>query len=72
MERVRISSTFSVLRPFYFERFTWARFLRYFVKSGFGQILLVQKYMSKYSFGRNKVSGEVKFGQKIEVKFKSK
>ena len=67
--RVRISSTFSVLRPFsylrpvlyfdrststfllrpiYFDSLTWTSVLRHFVKSG------VEKYRSKYSFGRSK------------------
>ena len=43
--RVRISSTFSVLRPLYFDLLSNLDFL------------LVEKHRSKYSFGRSKVSG---------------
>jgi len=82
---VRISSTFSVLRPLYFVRFTSTRVLRnlyvdscistsvvqilyselctstrllrplYFEFLSNLDFLLVEKHMSKYSFGRNKV-----------------
>ena len=46
---VRISSTFSVLRPFYFEPFTSTRLLRrlYFDLLTNLDILLVEKYRSK-------------------------
>jgi len=58
----RISSTFSVLRPFsyirplYFELFTSTRLLRslYFDLLSNLDFLLVEKHRSKYSFGRSK------------------
>ena len=56
---VRISSTFSVLRPLYFDSLTSTSVLRPFVKSG----VLIGSYRSKYSFGRSK---------EVEVRFRSK
>ena len=73
---VRISSTFSVLRPFsylrpflYFDLFTSTRALRlaYFDLLSNLDLLLVEKYRSKYSFRRSKAV-EVKFGQKSRSK----
>ena len=59
---VRISSTFSVLRPLYFELFILTRLLRplYFEFFSNLDFLLVEKYRSKYSFGWSKVLVEVK------------
>jgi len=56
-DRVQISSTFSVLRPLYFDRFTSTRLLRplYFDFLSELDFLLVEKHRSKYSFGRSKV-----------------
>ena len=53
---VRISTTFSVLRPLYFDLLSNLDFL------------LVEKHRSKYRFGRSKVFVEVKFGQKSRSK----
>ena len=53
--RVRISSTFSVLRPLYFDRSTSTRLLRPFVKSGFLVGREVQVELQFSQKGRSKV-----------------
>jgi len=72
LRRVRISWTFSVLRPFsyfrpllYFDLSTSTRLLRLLYLDLLSNLdfLLVETYRSKYSFGRSK-EVEVKFGQK--------
>jgi len=60
---VRISSTFSVLRPCYFGSCTSTFFSKL-------DLSLVEKYRLKYSFGRTKVSAEVKFESKIGFRSK--
>ena len=59
--RVRISSTFSVLLPLYFDLSTSTRILRlsYFDLLSNPDFLLVETYRSKYSFCRSKDLAEV-------------